>query len=218
MHPCASKSNRPNRKKILLAHCAWSPLPISGGGHRCANILAHRCTPRHYYWRTDPPCTPTLLVLERDIPSDFSISCTLYSHRLLADRTFRCALTIFIPIAYQLSFTNRKRKTVAKKTTGPLKCKQTSITTVPYPILSVDRLPTPLIFCYPLPLISISPPPPLTPEVIRTKNFFRIRRSYTMQNEQFLKSKLAQNTVRLESKKLIVHSIQWYLNYAGWNF
>ncbi len=35
---------------------------------------------------------------------------------------------------------------------GPLKSKQTSITTVRCPILSVARLPTPLIFRYPLPL------------------------------------------------------------------
>ena len=35
---------------------------------------------------------------------------------------------------------------------GPLKSKQTSITTVRYPIVSVDRLPTLLIFRYPLPL------------------------------------------------------------------
>ncbi len=35
---------------------------------------------------------------------------------------------------------------------GPLKSKHTSITTVRYPIVSVDRLPTPLIFRYPLPL------------------------------------------------------------------
>jgi hypothetical protein len=64
------------------------------------------------------------------------------------------------------SFTNRKRKYVAKTTKGPLKSKQTSITTIPYPILSVARLPTPLIFHYPLPLNlkSLQPsllPPPL---------------------------------------------------------
>ena len=44
MYPCANRSGGPNTKKILLAHCAWSPLPIGGGGHRCANILAHRST------------------------------------------------------------------------------------------------------------------------------------------------------------------------------
>jgi hypothetical protein len=30
------------------------------------------------YWRTDPPCTPTLLVLERNTPSDFLISCNKF--------------------------------------------------------------------------------------------------------------------------------------------
>ncbi len=54
--PCANSNGGPNTKKKLLAHCARSALPIGGGGHRCANILAHRCTQRHYYWRTDPPC------------------------------------------------------------------------------------------------------------------------------------------------------------------
>jgi hypothetical protein len=44
MHTCANRSGGPNTKKILLAHCAWSPLPIAGGGHQCANILAHRST------------------------------------------------------------------------------------------------------------------------------------------------------------------------------
>jgi hypothetical protein len=76
--PCANRSGGPNTKKILLAHCARSALPIGGGGHRCANILAHRCTPRHYFWRTDPHCTPTLLMLERNTPSVFSISCNKF--------------------------------------------------------------------------------------------------------------------------------------------
>ena len=62
------------------------------------------------------------------------------------------ASPIFMLIAYYLSFTNRKRKYVAEKTMGPQKNKQTSITTVRYPILSVARLPTPLIFRYPLTL------------------------------------------------------------------
>jgi hypothetical protein len=39
---------------------------------------------------------------------------------------------------------------VEEKTTRPLKIKQTSITTVRYPILTVARLSTPLIFHYPL--------------------------------------------------------------------
>ncbi len=72
------------------------------------------------------------------------------------DDCVRCASPIFIPIAYQLSFSNRKRKYVAENTTGPSKSKQTSITMVRYPILSVARLPTPLIFRYPLPLTMVS--------------------------------------------------------------
>ncbi len=32
--------------QILLAHHAWSSLPICGGWYRCANILAHLCIPR----------------------------------------------------------------------------------------------------------------------------------------------------------------------------
>jgi hypothetical protein len=69
------------------------------------------------------------------------------------DACVQCALPIFIPIAYKLSLTNRKRKYVAEKTTSPLKSKQTSITTVRCPILSVSQTPDPLIFRYPLPLI-----------------------------------------------------------------
>ncbi len=40
--PCANRSGGPNKKIKLLAHCVWSALPIGGGGHRCANILADR--------------------------------------------------------------------------------------------------------------------------------------------------------------------------------
>jgi hypothetical protein len=43
-----------------------------------------------------------------------------------------------------------------EKTTGPLKIKQTSITTFQNHILTVARLPTPLIFRYPLPLTASS--------------------------------------------------------------
>jgi hypothetical protein len=50
--PCGNSKGGPNTKKKLLVHCAWSALPIGGGGHRCANILAHRCPPRQY-WRTE---------------------------------------------------------------------------------------------------------------------------------------------------------------------
>jgi hypothetical protein len=42
--PCANRGGGPNKKKKLLAHRAWSSLPIGGGGHLCANILAHRST------------------------------------------------------------------------------------------------------------------------------------------------------------------------------
>ncbi len=56
--PRANSNGEPNMKKKLLAHCAWSTLPSGGGGHRCANILAHRCPPRHYYWRTDGFTSP----------------------------------------------------------------------------------------------------------------------------------------------------------------
>ncbi len=58
--PCANKDGGPNTKKILLTHCVWSALPIGGGGHRCANILAYRYPPRHHYWRTDPPCANSI--------------------------------------------------------------------------------------------------------------------------------------------------------------
>ena len=39
---------------ILLAHHTWSALPIGGGGHRCANILAHRGPPTPIYWHYVP--------------------------------------------------------------------------------------------------------------------------------------------------------------------
>ncbi len=123
----------------------WRTVP----GHHC--LLAEGDIGAPIYWRTDTPCTPTLLVLERDTPSDFSISCTV-SHRLLADRTFRCALPIFIPIAYLLCFTNRKRKYVEEKTMATLKSKQTSIATVRNHLRTGASLPTPLPFHYSLPL------------------------------------------------------------------
>jgi hypothetical protein len=44
MHPAAIGVADRTRKIKLLAHRAWSSLPIGGGGHRCANILAHRST------------------------------------------------------------------------------------------------------------------------------------------------------------------------------
>ena len=42
MHPAPIGVADRTGKKILLAHCAWSALPIGGGGHRCAK-----------YWRTE---------------------------------------------------------------------------------------------------------------------------------------------------------------------
>ncbi len=70
-----------------------------------------------------------------------------YSHRL----TVRCASPIFKPIAYKLSFTNRKRKYFEEKTTTTLKIKQTSIATVRNHILTVACFLTLLPFHYPLP-------------------------------------------------------------------
>jgi len=60
--PCANRSGRLIRKKILLAHCAWSALPIGGGGHRCANILAHRGPPTPIYWHSDVPCANSISI------------------------------------------------------------------------------------------------------------------------------------------------------------
>jgi hypothetical protein len=40
MHPAPIGMADQTRKKII----GWSSLPIGGGGHRCANILAHRST------------------------------------------------------------------------------------------------------------------------------------------------------------------------------
>jgi hypothetical protein len=36
--PCAKRGGGANTKKKLLAHNAWSALPIGGGGYWCANI------------------------------------------------------------------------------------------------------------------------------------------------------------------------------------
>jgi hypothetical protein len=46
------------------------------------------------------------------------------------DDRVRCASPIFKPIAYKMSFTNRKRKYFEEQTTATLKIKQTSIATV----------------------------------------------------------------------------------------
>jgi len=68
-------------REILLAHHAWSGLPIGGGGHRCANILAHRspCSITNNRWK--------------------SVYFTKNWSKV-ADRTFRCASPIFMTIAY----------------------------------------------------------------------------------------------------------------------
>ncbi len=65
--PCANRSGGPNMKKFLLAHCAWSPLPIGGEGHWCANILAHRSA-LHAHTTS----------VRKGYTSDFSISFTAY--------------------------------------------------------------------------------------------------------------------------------------------
>jgi hypothetical protein len=74
-----------------------------------------------------------------------------YSHRL----TVRCASPIFIPIAYYLGFTNRKRKYFEEKTKATLKSKQTSIATVRNHLRTLASSPTPLIFHWSLPLNTV---------------------------------------------------------------
>jgi hypothetical protein len=57
MHPALLVMVDLTGKKIIGAQCLVS-MPIGGEGHRCANILAYRCPPRHYYWRTDGFTSP----------------------------------------------------------------------------------------------------------------------------------------------------------------
>jgi len=137
MHPAPIGVADQTRKKFY-----WPTVP----GHHC--LLAEGDIGAPIYWRTDAPCTPKLLVRQ-------GYTFSTVSHRLLADGTFRCALPIFIPIAYLLCFTNRKRKYVEEKTTAILKSKQTSIATVRKHLRTVASLPTPLPFHYPLPLNKI---------------------------------------------------------------
>jgi hypothetical protein len=40
-------------KKYYWRTVPWPALPIGGGGHRCANILAHRSPPAPIYWRSE---------------------------------------------------------------------------------------------------------------------------------------------------------------------
>ncbi len=65
-----------------------------------------------------------------------------YSHRL----TVQCVSPIFIPIAYYLGFTDRKREYFEEKTTATLKSNQTSIATVRNHLRTLASSPTPLIF------------------------------------------------------------------------
>ncbi len=77
-----------------------------------------------------------------------------YSHQL----TVRCASPIFKPIAYKLSFTNRKRKYFEEQTRATLKIKQTS-----NHLRTLASFLTPLIFHWSLPL-NFSRPGVLLPE------------------------------------------------------
>ena len=125
----------PYNAPILLAHRC--PLRQYNGGPNTKkksakhnlNIIGAQCLVNIAYWRR-------------------GTSVRQYPHRL----TVRCASPIFIPIAYSMSFTNRKRKYVEEKMAAELKHKQTSIATVWYHLLPVASLLTPLIFHYPLPL------------------------------------------------------------------
>jgi hypothetical protein len=115
-------------------------------GQHC--LLAEGDIGAPIYWSTDPPCTPTLLVLERNTPSDFLISCNKF-HIAYWRTSILVRLAYFHP---NRLFTNRKRKYVEEKTTATLKSKQTSIATVRKHLRTVASLPTPLSFHYPLPL------------------------------------------------------------------
>ncbi len=88
------------------------------------------CSDRHSYWRRVHRCANRLAEYKDD------------------DRV-RCASPIFKPIAYKLSFSNRKRKYFEEQTTATLKIKQTSIATVRNHILSVACFLTPPLFSLP---------------------------------------------------------------------
>jgi hypothetical protein len=101
MHTCANRSGGPNTNKFVLAHCAWSPLPIGGGGHHCANILAHRSTLQAHttsvrkgyiylqifqyhvqfyiaYWQTEQfgaPCLPIFIPIAELYKQEMEIRC-----------------------------------------------------------------------------------------------------------------------------------------------
>ena len=128
-------------------------------------IILHRIC--QYYWRTEASCANsngrpnTKIKSAKHNLNIIGAQCLVsiaywrrgtsvrqYPHRL----SVRCASPIFIPIAYSMSFINRKRKYVEEKMTATLKSNQTSITTGRYHLLPVASLLTPLIFHYPLPL------------------------------------------------------------------
>jgi hypothetical protein len=67
MHPAPIGVADRTRKKFY-----WRTVP----GQHC--LLAEGDIGAPIYWRTDPPCTPTRLVLERDTSSYFSISCNKF--------------------------------------------------------------------------------------------------------------------------------------------
>ncbi len=120
--------------------CAWSALPIAGGGHRCTNIFAHRCTPRHYCWRTDPPCPNSISALKKKQPARQHAdgvrhtSCTFqkgapnYSVRFAYFQTNRLLIQLY----------KQETEIHCRKDDGYIKKyrKQTSIATVRYPILT----------------------------------------------------------------------------------
>jgi hypothetical protein len=85
------------------------------------------CSVRHYYWRR----VHRRAIILADYKEDDRVQCTS---------------PIFKPIAYKLSFTNRKRKYFEEQATATLQIKQTSIATVRNHILSVAFFLTPLFF------------------------------------------------------------------------
>jgi len=115
-------------------HPAPIGVAVRTGKKNLRNIIGAQCLVSIAYWRRG--------TLVRQ-----------YSHRL----TVRCASPIFIPIAYYLGFTNRKRKYFEEKTTATLKSKQTSIATVRNHLRTLARSPTPLIFHWSLPLKELCP-------------------------------------------------------------
>ena len=77
--PCANSNGGPNTKKKLFVHCVWSGLPIGGGGHRYANILAHQSTLRT---EKETTCMSTMLVVWR------LMSCTFFYEAVIFSATY----------------------------------------------------------------------------------------------------------------------------------